>query len=233
MKRITVVVLIVLFTVPVFSAVPVLGIVGVGLDIVTTKHTTTVYADGQEIVIGGSSIKGLNRSLDAYDFTGFSLDDRLSIYENASISIGFPVVRNALLGFGSGSKMQGDIGGKIFGEVADWASLASMGTGLVLYLIEAIIILPFAAAAGEPYPTGTEMQQIANAFLIGGAIGFGASRIVQAILPVTYGARYNKALRSHLGVTKEGGDSFSPLVSVAPVGDDYSLGLVLGARVSL
>jgi hypothetical protein len=233
MKRLMILVMVLSVLTPVFAIGPVLGVIGVGLDIVTTKHSTTLIIDGEEITIGGSSIKGLQKSMDQYDFSTLNFDERLSIYENAQVSIGWPVAKGLLLGFGSGSKAQGDIGGKIFGEIADWTALATIGIGLTTYIVEFIVIAPW--LGDQEYPKGTEMQQIAKGFLIGGAIGFGVERIIQAILPAVYGNKHNKVLRDNLGITKDGQDSFTFNVGMVPVVDregSVNLGMQVGARLS-
>lgn len=233
MKRLMILAVVLSILAPLSAVSPVLGVIGVGLDIATTKHMTTLIIEGEEVTIGGSTIKGLQKSMDQYDFTTFDFDDRLSLYENAQVSIGWPVAKGLLLGFGSGSKAQGDIGGKIFGEIADWTTLAAVGVGLTMYAIEFIVLAPW--IGDQEYPKNTEMQQIAKNFLIGGAIGFGVERIIQAILPAVYGNKHNKVLRDNLGITKDMQDSFAFNIGMVPLLDgqgSIDLGMQVGARLS-
>jgi hypothetical protein len=37
--------------------------------------------------------------------------------------------RICLVGFGSGSKLQGDLGGQLFGQIADWTAATTIGVG--------------------------------------------------------------------------------------------------------
>lgn len=233
-KRLSLCVLIILLTSPLFAASLLFNIIGAGIDVLTTRAFTTVEIDGKKVTIGGNSIGGVKRSLAKYDFSTVEYPDRLALYEAAKLPVAWPSAKNLLLGFGSGSKIQGDMGGKLFGEIADWASLSSVGVGASLYLIELILVAPWAGSGG--YKPGEQLGELANGFLIAGAIGFGASRLIQAIMPPIYGARHSKALRQGLGINKDTSDAFSLNIGAVPLVDasgSISLGVQMSARISL
>ncbi len=234
-KRLSLCLVLVLLSSSLLSANAIIGIIGAGIDVLTTRAYTTMEIDGEKVTIGGSSIRGLKKSIEKHDFAQVDYPQRLALYENAKMSVGWPITKNLLLGFGSGSKIQGDMGGKLVGEILDWTTLTSVGVGASLYLIELFLLAPWAGSTGY-VPGSSELGDIANGFLIGGAIGFGVSRVVQAILPAIYGARHTKALREGLGINKDKSDAFSLNIGAVPVISQQgtiSLGMNVSARISL
>lgn len=239
MKRMVVVLLLCAVLAPLASAPILLDLIGLGLDVATTKRSSAVIVEGETITLGGSSVKAMKKSLASFDFTTVEFSDRLAIYEEAKTNITWPVFKNLLLGFGSGSKSQGDRAGVLFGTVLDATSAGVLGLGLSLYLIDLLFIAPWGTIGNPGYNhfenPDDELQQIAGGLVIGGLIALGAGRIIQAVLPIGYGVRHNKALRDGLGVTKDGADAFSLSVALVPVRrntTDLAVGLSLASRVS-
>jgi len=238
-KRIALILVLCAAVAPLSAAPLLLDVIGLGLDVATTGRSSSVIVEGEAISLGGSSVKALKRSLGEYDFSTLPLTDRLAIYDEAKVSITGPVFRNLLLGFGSGSKSQGDRAGVLFGTVLDATSAGVLGLGLSLYLIDLLFIAPWGTIGNPGYNhfenPDDELQQIAGGLVIGGLIALGAGRIIQAVLPIGYGVRHNKALRDGLGVTKDGADAFSLSVALVPVRrntTDLAVGLSLASRVS-
>lgn len=239
MKRIMVVLLLCAVLAPLSSAPILLDLIGLGLDVATTKRSSAVIVEGETITLGGSSVKAMKKSLAEFDFTTVEFSDRLAIYEEAKTNITWPVFKNLLLGFGSGSKSQGDRGGALVGTLLDSTAVTTLGVGLSLYLIDFLFVAPWGAIGNPSYNhlenSDDELMQIAGGLVIGGLIGLGASRIIQAVLPISYGARHNKALRDGLGIQKDGSDGFALSVALVPVlsaDRELSLGFAVASRVS-
>jgi len=224
---------------PLASAPILFDVIGRGLDAATTKRSSSVVVDGETISVGGSSVKAMKKSLAEFDFTTVSFSDRLAIYEEAKTNITWPVFKNLLLGFGSGSKSQGDRSGALVGTLLDSTAMTVLGVGLGLGIIDFLILAPLYGindTDGNPFNNpDNELMQIAGGLVIGGLVGLGASRIIQAVLPISYGARHNKALRDGLGIQKDGFDGFALSMAVVPVlspDRELSLGFAVASRVS-
>src|SRR5690554_4996800 len=212
MKKLTLTIVLLLVVTSLFSALPILDFVLAGVDIATTRKITKADIDGQEIKFGGTSIKQLKKSLDNYDFTTLDFEDRLYLYGKGEVGLTIPILKGLFLGMGSGSKSQGDIGGKAFGVIADSVSLGIVTVGITFYLIDMIFVGTLTAAFDGDYKLNdpdNELQNYGKAFFIGGLAALGASRLIQVILPINYAAKYNKTLRNSLGVTKDKQDAFT------------------------
>ena len=68
---------------PLASAPILLDLIGLGLDVATTKRSSAVIVEGETITLGGSSVKAMKKSLAEFDFTTVEFSDRLAIYEEA------------------------------------------------------------------------------------------------------------------------------------------------------
>lgn len=224
---------------PVASAPLLLNLIGLGLDVAATGRSSHIVVEGEEVRLGGSSIKAMKKSLAQVDFSSLGFDDRLAIYDEAKTTIAWPVFKNLLLGFGSGSKNQGDRAGVLVGTVFDSVSLGVLGVGLGLVVVDLLFVAPWYGIGGSndnPFNNpDDELMQIAGGMVIGGLAGLGASRIIQAILPISYGGRHNKALRTSLGIEKDGSDGFALSMGVVPVisaDRTLSLGFGVASRIS-
>ncbi|HQB54949.1 MAG TPA: hypothetical protein PK909_05665 [Sphaerochaeta sp.] len=70
--------------------------------------------------------------------------------------------------------------------------------------------------------------------MVAGMIGFGASRIIQGIIPAVYGLKYNKVLREGLGLEKDRSDALRPALGFAPLPTrDGRLQWQIAARIPL
>ncbi len=215
-----------------YAAAPVVDLLKIGYDLATIKRVTKMDIDGVQISLGGISVKGLRRTMATYDFTGLKFEDRLALYEKAKVPIVLPVVRNALQGMGKGSKSQGDLGGKLFGMVGDYASYGVMSVGIILIAIDAFIVGVFSGGKPGVFDWNREDDELlilGKGFLTWALVGFASQRVVQLLIPIGYGVRYNKALRDGIGITREGGDRFS-----LSMGFDPSQGsLRVGAAIKI
>jgi len=229
-KRIASIVLLCLIMTLLYSAVPVVDLLKVGYDLATIRRVTKMDIDGVQISLGGVSVKGLRRTMAGYDFTGLAFEDRLALYEKAKVPIALPVVRNALQGMGKGSKSQGDLGGKLFGMVADYASYGVISVGIILIAIDAFIVGVFSGADPDAFDwnnTDDELLMMGKNFVTWGLIGFAGERLVQLIIPIGYGVRYNKTLRDGLGVTGDGADAFSLSMGLNPFERSLRVGAII------
>ncbi len=243
MKRVLIATILILFSLQTILASAFVGtvltnVISIGFDLATTKRVTKFDIDGEKINIGGISIKGLKKSISSYDFSSVGFGDRYSLYEKAKAPITWPMISNVLLGYGKGSKSQGDLGGELFGLISDWTSLGIIATGIILYTVDIFITGGLVAMFGGEYQfndPNNELQQTARGLLAGGFITLGATRLAQLFIPLSYGLRYNKVLRSSLGVTKDKSDAFGLSLSVVPaivINDNSQVGLNLVAKLT-
>ncbi len=212
------------------SAVPVVDLLKIGYDLATIKRVTKMDIDGVQISLGGISVKGLRRTMAKYDFTELEFEDRLALYEKAKVPIMLPAVRNALQGMGKGSKNQGDLGGKLFGMVGDYASYGVIGVGIMLIAIDAFIVGIFSGGDPDAFNwdnTDDELLMMGKNLVTWGLVGFASQRLVQLIIPIGYGTRYNKTLRDGLGITRDEGDGFSLSMGLSPFEGRLMVGAII------
>ena len=113
----------------------------------------------------------------------------------------------------------------------DSASTVAVGTGLTLIIFDAILV---GILGGEENIEYDELKTTAENLLFGGLIGLGVSRVVQGIMPTVYGLRYNKVLRTGLGLAKDKSDALSPSLGFAPIPTrDGRLQWQIAARIPL
>lgn len=240
MSKRLIIILIILFVVTfqIFSTSLIGGLVGLGFDLATTKRVTNFIIEGESVQIGGLSIKNLKKNLSKFDFSVLEFEGRFDIYQQSKLSIAWPMFKNLLLGFGGGSKSQGDLGGKLVGLLSDWSSFSVMAIGIILYATDIFVTGSLVGLFGGEYninDPSNELQRYAKGFLTAGLITFGAGRLAQFFIPLGYGLRYNKALRFSLGLNKDETDAFGPTLAFSPalvVNKDANLALNLTARVS-
>ncbi|MDX9915196.1 MAG: P13 family porin [Sphaerochaeta sp.] len=214
------------------AAIPVVDLLKIGYDLATIKRVTKMDIDGVQISLGGISVRGLKRTMAGYDFTGLAFEDRSALYEKAKVPIALPAVRNVLQGMGKGSKSQGDLGGKLFGMVGDWASYGVISVGIILIAVDAFIVGIFSGGESGTFDWNREDDELLTMgknFLTWGLVGFASQRLIQLAIPIGYGMRYNKTLRDGLGITRDGFDRFSLSMGLDPV-DEV---LMVGATIQL
>ncbi len=219
--------------VPVFAEPLAISLLSTGLAAFDRNAGIPVELEGELVSLGGSTLGSLKKTFKTHDFSQLPFEQRSDLYENSQVPIAWPVWKNLLLGYGGGSKLQGDIGGQLFGQIADWTAASTIGVGMGMYLVDLFFIQMLAASSsGYEDP----LKDLAVDTMVVGAIFLLAERIVQAILPIPYGARYNKTLRNGLGLNKDGNDmltigvSYTPVVSETP---NQGLGVQVVGKVSI
>lgn len=240
MKRamILIVMVIILSTSTLFAAGEFLfSIIGLGLDTASTiKHgkTEVILSDsGSSVSIGGTGVRKLKKTFEEHDFASLNYEDRLELSERLSVSITWPVFKNLLVGFGSGSALQHDTLGSITGIVLDSVTGGAVGVGLGLFIVDAIFLAPLRGYSGSN-PNDDELLQLSLDLMMYGAIGFGVGRVIQAMLPLVYGPRYNKVVRTHLGINKDKSDAYGVNLGFAPIlGEGGALHWQVAARIPL
>ncbi|NLA92285.1 MAG: hypothetical protein GX842_02440 [Spirochaetales bacterium] len=178
------------------------------IDLTSLPTLKKVVIDGEEVPLGGISVKKLKKNLAEHDFASLSLEERIAIYQETRQDIGKSAFRNLLVGFGKGSQRQGDVAGHITGMVLDWTTLTVAGVGASIALIDFLVLAMFGQS---PDMETDDVLKISVYAALGGAGAFVLGRIVQAILPTIYGSRYNKTLRNGLYLTKNMEDSTTAL----------------------
>ncbi len=178
------------------------------IDLASLPTLKKVVIDGEEVPLGGISVRKLKKNLADHDFASLALEERVAIYQETRQDIGKPVFRNFIWGFGKGSQRQGDVAGHITGMVLDWTTLTVTGLAASIALIDVLVL----ATLGQSPDMKTDPLLEATVYtMIGGVGAFVLGRIVQAILPTIYGSRYNKTLRNGLNLTKDMNDSTTAL----------------------
>ncbi len=220
MKRfLTCALLIVFVLIPLCAKPLVISLLGSGLSALDPQNGIAVTLEGQQVYLGGSTLGSLKKTFRTHDFLQLPLDQRSELYEGTQVSITWPVFKNLLVGFGSGSQLQGDLGGRLFGQIVDWAAFTTIGAGAGIYLIDFLFIQMFKGLNNSSYSFNDPddpLQELAKGIIVVGAIFLLAERAIQAILPIPYGLRYNNALRTGLGVNKDGSDRLSLNLALSP-----------------
>lgn len=173
----------------------------------------SVEINGEEVLLGGISIRKLKKNLQEHDFSTFTHEERVAIYQETHQIIGKSMFRNFLVGFGTGSQKQGDVAGHLTGQIFDWASLTVVGVGAAIALIDVLVMLVLMQEISAEHD---ELLKTSLYIMAGGAGAFVLGRVVQLILPAIYGGRYNKALREGLYLTKKMGDSTALNFGIEP-----------------
>src|SRR5690554_4052252 len=202
-----------LLLVPVSANSAIGMILETGLDAATKTYSHPVIVDGETVHLGGRSHKELKQTFQAYDFSTLAFDERLDLYQSTQLSVTWPAFKNLLAGFGSGSKLQGHLSGELFGIVSDWTTISIVGVGLGIMATEYFVTYLFSYNTADPSYSPSELP-IAVMIVGGGAFALG--RIIQAIIPISYGLRYNRTLRGGLGVEKDMTDSWSVGLAMQP-----------------
>lgn len=206
-----------------------------GLDVATKagkgKIEVTFPDEEEAISIGRVSLKKLKTTFEEHDFLVLEYEQRLEIYDRLSVPVAWPIAKNVIIGFGKGSRLQRDTIGSITGIVLDSASAVAVGTGLTLIIFDAIVV---GILGGEENIEYDELKTTAENLLFGGLIGLGASRVIQGIMPTAYGLRYNKILRTGLGLAKDKSDALNPSLGFAPLpARDGRIQWQIAARIPL
>lgn len=188
-------------------------IIDTSLDALTDDFGVKVDLGGMSVRVGAHSVLALKQTFKKYDFSVLPFETRQEVYEQATQPIGMPMLMNFGIGFGSGSKLQGDLGGQLFGQIVDWTATIVIAGGATLYLLD--IVLPF-IFTGSLNRNATELKDLSIKTMQVGVIFLAGERVIQGILPWPYAGRYNRTLRNGLGINKDGSDAFAISLSVLP-----------------
>lgn len=200
------------------------SMVGLSLDMAASDYATVIQIDGKDVGLGGKGISSLKKTFKQHDFSQVSYAQRQEIYGKAQISIGWPAWKNLLVGFGKGSALQGDFGGMLFGQISDWTTLSIAGAGMGILVLDVLFVQLFTASDGSLQLNNPDdpFNQIGIAAMAIGGGGFVVGRLIQALIPLCFGARYNKVLRNGLMLDKHLSDTLSLDVALVPVSDSLA-----------
>jgi hypothetical protein len=210
-----------------------------GLDSATRNHTSSVVLNGETVYLGGISLRSLKGVMQTHDFSALPHEQRITLFDQSKVPVTWPVFKNLLAGFGKGSQLQGDLGSELFGIITDWTTLSAVGVGAGLLLVDFLFIYPFSQLNGGNtgyFETDDALQELAlQTMLIGGG-AFVAGRVIQSLLPLIYGSRYNSNLRKGLGLSRKMEDTFAFDIGIMPVITDLGAaptGVQLVARIGM
>ena len=144
-----------------------------------------------------------------------NLEQRNELFNKYSMSCSSAILKNSLVGFGTGSQLQGDEAGA---KIAKTLELSGMGvllaTGIVLQIID---------KPGSP--NYSEKEPSIGVFSITGAgiaVGlFLGGRIFSMFRPAWFAEKYNSLLRTSLRLDENTQLSFVPLVN--PLEKEFGL----------
>lgn len=160
-----------------------------------------------------------------------SLEQRREIYESYRVSSGFAILRNVFIGFGNGSKRQGDSWGTLIGSIGDGLGIGLLTASATCFLIDLMTFQTIGAATGSQEVgslSDSPLMGATKALAISGAIVIGVNRLIGIIPPLVYSARYNSKLRDGLGLDKDLNLVAGPVVD--PITGDS--GIMMMASVS-
>jgi len=236
-KRHLIFILVIFFVLIPLSAKPLgISLLGTVMDAADTKSGLVVDLDGEQVFLGKSTLGSLKKTFKAHDFLQLPFEQRSELYEGAHVPTAWPVAKNFLVGGGSGSKLQGDVGGRLFGQIADWTAATTIGVGLGVYLVDLFFVQIFTGGGNSSSINDDSFKDFALDTMKVGAIFLLAERVVQAILPIPFALRYNKTLRNGLGINKNGSDMIPmriALVPVAVMNINHDLAMQVVGRVSI
>ena len=199
----------------------------------------TVLLDGQRVPLRGTPLVTLKNTFSNHDFSTLPYASRLDLYEQSKVSITWPVFKNLIFGFGKGSQIQNDISSELFGIITDLSGFSISGSGFGLFIVDMLFIFPFYATGNESYSIDSSDPFAAislYSMLIGGGGTVVLGRIVQTILPITYGNRYNRILRQGLHLTKDLEDTMTLEFSIKPkliINHDLRMGMQFVGTINL
>lgn len=184
----------------------------------------------------GTSVEQLKLDLSTLDVASMDEAQRVTVYKANELKTGGAFALNLLLGFGSGSKKQGDTLGTVVGAVGDSLGVGALGVSFGLFMVDLLIIQPTMAIGNKlsgNASTGslqdTPLLKVALYTAIGGGALLVATRIFESIRVFTYASRYNGTLRDGLGLNKK------LQIAALPVIDTWSgdTGMMFVAKIAL
>lgn len=135
-----------------------------------------------------------------------NLEQRREIYEAYKVSSGVAILRNVFIGFGNGSKHQGDTWGTLIGGIGDGLGIGLLTASATCFLIDLMTFQTIGAATGSQEVgslSDSPLMGATKALALSGAIVIGVNRLIGIIPPLVYSARYNSKLRDGLGLDKD------------------------------
>lgn len=182
------------------------------------------YANG-----GRPPLYQLEKHLDSLNVGNMTLEQRREIYEAYHVESGNAIFRNVVIGFGTGSKRQGDGWGSFIGALGDGIGFGLLTASAACFLIDLMTFQSFGAATGGQ-EVGTlsdsPLMEITKILAISGGVVIGVNRLVGIIPPLVYSARYNSRLRGGLGLDKKLNLAMAPAVN--PYNGDLGVTMVAG-----
>ncbi len=180
---------------------------------------------------GRPPLDQLEKHLDSLNVGNMTLEERREIYEAYHVESGNAIFRNVVIGFGTGSKRQGDGWGSFIGALGDGIGFGLLTASATCFLIDLLTLQTLGVATGGQ-EVGTlsdsPLMEITKILAISGGVVIGVNRLVGIIPPLVYSARYNSRLRGGLGLDKK--LNLAAVPAVNPYSGD--LGVVMVASIS-
>lgn len=180
---------------------------------------------------GRPPLNQLEKHLASLDVGNMTLEQRREVYEAYHVESGNAIFRNVVIGFGTGSKRQGDGWGSFIGALGDGIGFGLLTASATCFLIDLLTLQSLGVATGGQ-EVGTlsdsPLMEITKILAISGGVVIGVNRLVGIIPPLVYSARYNSRLRGGLGLDKKLNLAMAPAVN--PYSGD--LGVAMVASIS-
>lgn len=180
---------------------------------------------------GRPPLDQLEKHLVSLNVDDMTLEQRREVYEAYHVESGNAIFRNVVIGFGTGSKRQGDGWGSFIGALGDGIGFGLLAASATCFLIDLLTLQTLGVATGGQ-EVGTlsdsPLMAVTKILAISGGVVIGVNRLVGIIPPIVYSARYNSRLRGGLGLDKKLNLAMAPTVN--PYSGD--LGVVMMASVS-
>lgn len=222
MRRIVVMCLVVVLAASCFAASS--DIMDFTLDVVS--GVIDAYGNG-----GRPPIGQLENHLMSLDVDTMTLEQRREVYEAYHVTSGNAIFRNVVIGFGNGSKRQGDTWGSLIGAIGDGIGFGLLVASGACFLIDLITLQTLGVASGSQEVgslSDSPIMGVTKALAISGGIVIGVNRLIGIIPPLVYSSRYNSKLRNGLGLDKKLNLAAAPVVN--PLNGD--LGVTMMASIS-
>ncbi len=162
----------------------------------------------------------LDEHLKSLNVDSMGVEERREIFKAYEVPLAWPVAKNILIGFGSGSKVQGDVLGSVLGAVGDGIGFGLLGASLVCFSIDAI------TGSYVGVNQASSLIGMTKALAISGAVVIGVNRLLGIIPPLVYASSYNSKLRNGLGLDKD-----LNLIAVPTVSNKGDMGLTMVASI--
>lgn len=163
----------------------------------------------------------LDEHLSSLNVDLMGVEGRRAVFEALEVPSAWPVAKNVLIGFGSGSKSQGDVLGYMIGAAGDGIGVGLLGASLVCFSID--MLTGGYAGINQASP----LIEVTKALAISGAVVIGVNRLLGIIPPLVYASSYNSKLRKGLGL-----DNDLNLIAVPTVSYKGDMGVTMVASIA-